>query len=156
MKQLHICILLFQSIMAIVFSLQIQYGRPNKYTYYGLLTCIVFVILEIIYLDSLTNHSDNQSNKYLGEPRLARYSCVNKKLLVITMSNNLTPYELHQDRRKLCWLHAAATIGGAATCREVATATNWADRILADFDRKFPAPPVTKPQPHNHNTIKES
>lgn len=57
------------------------------------------------------------------------------------MSNNLTPYELHQDRRKLCWLHAAATIGSADSCRAAATATNWADSILNDFDRKFPAPP---------------
>ena len=72
------------------------------------------------------------------------------------MSNNLTPYELHQVAVATS-LHAAAPPIVAAACNQHSLRrSNWADRILADFDRKFPAPPVTKPQPHNHNTIKES
>ena len=56
----------------------------------------------------------------------------------------MTVEEQHEDRRKLCWLHAAATIGSAESCRSTDTAIHWANTILQKFDEKFPAPTSKK------------
>ena len=53
---------------------------------------------------------------------------------------SFTPEERHEEMRKLCWIEAWSLTASAVTCRESDTATRWADKALAAFDERFPAP----------------
>jgi len=55
----------------------------------------------------------------------------------------MTAQEDHESKRKECWYQAAAHVAGAETCKSTDAAISWANSILKEFDRKFPAPPIT-------------
>ena len=40
------------------------------------------------------------------------------------------------DRAKV-WSLAAAHVAGATNCKDISTAINWADKILAKYDERF-------------------
>lgn len=56
------------------------------------------------------------------------------------MNNN----EKHEDLRKQLWIAAWTSVSNTETCTRADTPTIWADKALAAFDSRFPAPTPEK------------
>jgi len=49
---IHSIILLVQAILFVAFVLQCQYGKPNKWTYWGLLVSGICILMQAYFLKS--------------------------------------------------------------------------------------------------------
>ena len=43
----------------------------------------------------------------------------------------------HELIRQQLWVNAWCSVANANDCKEAASATNWANKALQDFDKKF-------------------
>jgi hypothetical protein len=46
--------------------------------------------------------------------------------------------EEHENYRKLMWINAWSSVGGAIGVQDNKVATDWADEALKKFDERFP------------------
>jgi hypothetical protein len=51
-----------------------------------------------------------------------------------------TPQERHEQMRQQVWSNAWTATANANDCKDSKVATGWADKALAAFDVRFPAP----------------
>ena len=59
--------------------------------------------------------------------------------------NDQTPSERHEDARRDLWATVAVNVASLSNCQNFAVPAVWADKVLADFDGRFPAPELAGP-----------
>ena len=61
--------------------------------------------------------------------------------------NEYVAKTMHEDQRRNLWCAAAVAVARSSNCTLPSHPPEWADRVLAEFDIRFPDPMEHQPDP---------